>query len=424
MIKRYFVSFVFLALFLLPVYAWATTYTVCASGCDETAIQDVFDNNDLGAGDIVEIQADVGNAKTYTEDVTITSGDEGSAGAGNDVTIKGKSGDVITIVLSTDAHFHINGADHIIVQDLTITGGGNNGTVQVDGCDDITLRRLHLHDGDGSPQCDGIYLDNSSNIVIEYCRIYNYKCGTSSDCIQAYESSTVTIRYCFLSDDKSGCIMTGSATGTDFSGSIYGNIVIPEEVVGLRLNDLAGTVNVYNNTFLVESSGPDCLDIRDDSSDQTVNIKNNIFIDDGTYASDYCLRNQDANNTNITIDYNIYYDANGDDVILYGGTGYNCSEWASYLVASPHDDNSWCENPDVTDYDNRLLTLTGDSLAVDGAASSPYELLAPWSVWPSNVSTMVGDEIGAFAYSGKTVTIGPGDQTITIGPGSQTITMQ
>jgi len=39
-------SYIF-ALLIFAVNSWAATYTVCASGCDETVIQDVFDNNDL-----------------------------------------------------------------------------------------------------------------------------------------------------------------------------------------------------------------------------------------------------------------------------------------------------------------------------------------------------------------------------------------
>lgn len=85
-----------LLLCLLPVWAFGATYTVCASGCDETAIQDVFDNNDLAPGDIVEVRADSpGGSKYYREFVTWGSNDGGASG--NNVILRGRSGDTVTI---------------------------------------------------------------------------------------------------------------------------------------------------------------------------------------------------------------------------------------------------------------------------------------------------------------------------------------
>ena len=59
--------------------ASATTYTVCSSGCNQTTIQDAFNNYDLAPGDIVEVQADTpGGSKIYNEMVTWGSNDAGS----------------------------------------------------------------------------------------------------------------------------------------------------------------------------------------------------------------------------------------------------------------------------------------------------------------------------------------------------------
>jgi len=60
----------------VAVPGWATTYTVCSSGCDETTIQAVFDNNDLGTDDII----DVTDSGIYRELVTWGSNDGGSSG--------------------------------------------------------------------------------------------------------------------------------------------------------------------------------------------------------------------------------------------------------------------------------------------------------------------------------------------------------
>jgi hypothetical protein len=81
-----------LTLFILFAFAgsaWGATYTVCSSGCDETTIQAVFDNNDLAAGDIV----DVTDSGTYRETVTWGSNDGGSSG--NPVTLSSTGGATI-----------------------------------------------------------------------------------------------------------------------------------------------------------------------------------------------------------------------------------------------------------------------------------------------------------------------------------------
>ena len=78
--------------------AWGATVTVCSSGCDETTLQDAFDNNDLNGGDIVEVQADTvgGTTRIYTP-VTWGSNDGGASSASR-VTLRGRAGD--TVILS------------------------------------------------------------------------------------------------------------------------------------------------------------------------------------------------------------------------------------------------------------------------------------------------------------------------------------
>jgi len=70
--------------------SWATTFTVCSSGCDETTIQDVFDKKDLAPGDIVEV-----HEGTYREKVTVGTNDGGDKMAY--MTLKARAGDAVTI---------------------------------------------------------------------------------------------------------------------------------------------------------------------------------------------------------------------------------------------------------------------------------------------------------------------------------------
>lgn len=99
-LKRLSILLVFI-LCLIPAVGGATTYTVCSGGCDETAIQDVFDNNDLGANDIVEVRADSpGGTVHFREEVTWGANDSGTSG--NPVILRGRSGDTVIINGASD----------------------------------------------------------------------------------------------------------------------------------------------------------------------------------------------------------------------------------------------------------------------------------------------------------------------------------
>jgi len=91
---------IFCTLFVLVVLvglrAWATTYTVCSSGCDETTIQAVFDNNDLAPGDVVEVRADTaGGEKVFNESVLIESADSGTTS--EYIIVRARDGDTIIV---------------------------------------------------------------------------------------------------------------------------------------------------------------------------------------------------------------------------------------------------------------------------------------------------------------------------------------
>ncbi len=100
--------------------AWATTYTVCGSGCDYTTIQDAV-NAATTPGDTVQVQADsVGGTKTYAERVTtVAAGSEG-----NYITIKSRAGDTVIVNHATNGGFTISHA-YIKVDGFTITGASS-----------------------------------------------------------------------------------------------------------------------------------------------------------------------------------------------------------------------------------------------------------------------------------------------------------
>ncbi len=150
-------SFLF---FGLTNHASASTYTVCASGCSETTIQAVFDNNDLAPGDIVEVQADtVGGSKTYNEMVTWGTNDVGDAT--NQVILQGRSGDTVTIDAQDTRNYviELGGNDYITLSNLIFSNSilrGLNGN----NADSLILTDLIFNGG-----VAGFYLLSADNVT-------------------------------------------------------------------------------------------------------------------------------------------------------------------------------------------------------------------------------------------------------------------
>ena len=123
--KKILFSIIFLSGFLMWGNAQAAIYTVCSSGCDETTIQAVFDNNDLSGNDIVEVQADSeGGSKTFAETVTPGANDSGTAE--NPVILRARTGDTITI---SGSDIRNNAVNLNSVDYFTVGGSSGNGFV-------------------------------------------------------------------------------------------------------------------------------------------------------------------------------------------------------------------------------------------------------------------------------------------------------
>jgi len=119
----------------------ATDYDVCASGCDETDIQSIFDNNDLAGDDTVEIQADSpGGSKTYTVTSSIDPGDNDDGTDGHPIQIFGRSGDTIIITSrgelsgwDTSGNWTGSGGTGNLISD-DFTGGCGDWTTELASC--------------------------------------------------------------------------------------------------------------------------------------------------------------------------------------------------------------------------------------------------------------------------------------------------
>jgi len=93
--KKAFFLVTLIMLLLLPVVGWATTYTVCSSGCDYTDIQAAFDGEDLGPNDKIRVLASTPGGTAEFDKVVWRSNDVGDATGY--VTLEGREGDTIII---------------------------------------------------------------------------------------------------------------------------------------------------------------------------------------------------------------------------------------------------------------------------------------------------------------------------------------
>lgn len=152
--------------FVLPENVFATTYTVCSSGCDAVLIQDVFNNNDLAPGDIIEAQADtVGGSKTFPGKIAPGTDDSGSFA--DYVYIRGRSGDTITLDANGASDvLDMNTDNWLHISNFTLTGGTNARIIIWGGCDNLVLDNLIFSgNGNGIESGYGINARGTNNAI-------------------------------------------------------------------------------------------------------------------------------------------------------------------------------------------------------------------------------------------------------------------
>lgn len=227
----------FAAVFLLllsPTLSWATTFTVCSSGCNSATIAGIFSAIDLAPGDVVEVQADtLGGAKTYNE--TIKPGADDGGALGNPVVVKARTGDHITISGSNYCvDTRTNLVQYITIDGFTCNntssytmylGGGGSSSSSSPSAYGVTIQNCTINgnqlqgmyfnacgnciarnntvltaDGSYSSQSDGIISYRGAGNVFEnnHVEIRNDHNSPHVDCFQTAWESNLTIRnnYC------------------------------------------------------------------------------------------------------------------------------------------------------------------------------------------------------------------------------------
>lgn len=227
-----------------PSYA-ATTYTVCASGCDYTTIQAAI--SAASSGDIISIEAG-----TYSEsdiDVNQNLTIQGQ-GATSTIVDGGGSGTVFTI----DANFTVT------LQSMTIQNGyaiNDGGGIYNDG-GTVTLSQSTLLGNSAGGIGGGIFNASASMLTISQSTLSG---NSATDGGGIFNDGTVTLINSTLSDDSTsssdgiggGIFNVGAATLSN--STIAGNAAT---YGGGIANDFGGTATVKNSIVANSSGGGDC----------------------------------------------------------------------------------------------------------------------------------------------------------------------
>lgn len=259
--------------------ARAADYTVCASGCSETTIQAVFDNNDLAPGDIVEAQADtVGGNKTYNEMVTWGSNDGGDAD--NQVTLQGRSGDTITIdgQNTRTECVHIDSVDYVTISDLTLQGatdkniegsGVTNGIIIQDCILSSGQDAIWIDAGDSVQIVDNTIIQGSRYGIVFWTSVDSFVINSiiSGNTITGIAAQIHTNGFRFNQAD--GLTFSNNSITEWTQNASFNKLIYFDDIDGLTVNNnsvagSSGTSYYYEN----------CLNatIADDSNDNSTGI--------------------------------------------------------------------------------------------------------------------------------------------------------
>lgn len=325
-----------------------TDYTVCASGCTATTISAIMTGQDLGCGDTIEVQADtVGGSKTYTETVSIGSGD-GCATAGKTVLFYARSGDNITIDgESTRANCFALSTDRLTIQGFICTGTTGAGLATVSGVDyyrildntfhDLAGSGLDLYAGigglvDGNTfyniPGNGILLRNAATVDLEISNNIMYDINTADSAGDGIDMSGTTIENVWIhhntinhtpSTTKSAILVTSSGTVT-----IEDNIITYSNI-GIKLT--AGTMVIRRNKLINISADVSYGIFCGETDEGAGSITNNIFVDQTTDLTDAIYLYDNA--------FNVYNNTIYNASICLSMLGTPTINWKGNICLSP-----------------------------------------------------------------------------------------
>ena len=292
-----------LPLLLLSATAEAATYQVGPTR-SYTSLNQLFAAQDLGGGDVVEVDGNV----TYAGGVVVPSGDGGSPG--NPVVIRGirVNGQRPHIAGGTNT-VEFRQSNYLVFEGFEVSGGTARCILQ--GAHEVTVRDSVIH---ACPAHGILGTDQlSGSFTLEYSEIYDAGAGTSQHALYiqsdeiAWPGSVFRMRYNYVHDGNGGNLLKCRHERAEiyynwFQGAAYHELELigPDEntqqpgwtrdlvredqdVVGnviVHSNPAFGAVaadaRFVNNTFLL-TSGTDTTVFRIFQEMQSVEMHNNVI---------------------------------------------------------------------------------------------------------------------------------------------------
>lgn len=190
---------------MIPAAASATTYTVGPSGRQYTQLSAVFSNNNLAAGDIVEVD---GNA-TYTGGIVV--GDDDGGTEANPVIIRWRrvAGATRPVLQGGGHTIKFEQSNHIVFEGFEVRGGTT--TCIFSEAHNVTVRDAYIHD---CPSHGILAADqNSGAFTLEYSEIANSGQGNTRHAIYmqsdevAFPDTVFRMRYNYVHDATGGVLV-------------------------------------------------------------------------------------------------------------------------------------------------------------------------------------------------------------------------
>jgi hypothetical protein len=331
----------------------------------------------------------------YVDDLTVT---------GIDITATDNTGmitinlsDTVTVAGCTAAGSQFQGTDNLLIDNNQLIGTADHG--------------VNIEMGGASADVLNITIEN--NTIKNQLWAAIWPGGTDP-----YKIDGLIIRYNWMED--CGNTGDGETGGIKLwrghrNVEIYSNVLIncswigdlKSNTAGIEINPIASTVGIdgveiYNNTLYDNYQAQ--IRVLDASGGgvhpKNITVKNNILYADGEYT--LTVGSSTAAVASNVYDYNHYYQAGSAEMVDWGGTDYDKTEWGSFRAASNQEPNSPNPaDPQFVDASNDDYKLSAGSPCIN--AGTDVGLVRDYA---GDLVPIEKVDIGAYEYQIKTIGAG------------------
>jgi hypothetical protein len=258
----------FLIFILFPLYGWGATYTVCASGCNQTVVQAALDAYTT-ASDVIELRAaSPGGSVTFAEAIDFKA---------SSITLQCRTGDTCIIDGSAiaDEVIETSTYDNGIVSGITFVGDATStriGYVQ-DGATGWIIQNCTFK----GPKSFAVYSGGAATHTFKNNRFLGMYDSSVGFSLNIEGAPTVNLLYNIFSPDTNrggGAIRIRNTSTTN----AYNNVFVGCNKSCFFTTHATLTANIKNNIFVAHNQDTDAdVTIIDDDSGGTVNVSNNLW---------------------------------------------------------------------------------------------------------------------------------------------------